>query len=392
MREPRWERFLELHQYDPRQWDVEHGVLSSWFNREGLLSSDTEQAADKSFRTETLGLVRWVEQETSQYGPISFYLSGHSWDLLDAPLYLVYPNQSPDTRVSKSWTELITQFTSQSPYSSLASHAPLTEEYMLPKWGNQSTSFTSLYDGFFVLPTQAAFKDQNQNSSVRQSTMDFVYEKSPEIFACVVEPPIFTSHLFQHNSKATELDLSALLQSIKTHQTIVDQLTNTIVSLTDSPHASLQQIISSIDQPLRRFTDHYNEGDRIFIRLVCELSERQGIEVMWKNLFKRLQQDSKSPLDLLTDGQLQLARANQLFHAGNLIATSLRLLENCHNVSADLPSITSSSSAKLLKYLTAYHEEILCELAPLKLRHWPIKQSCFVYLCALSAFIEGTNY
>ena len=34
MREPTWETFLQFHQYDPRKWDVEHGVLPKWFKED----------------------------------------------------------------------------------------------------------------------------------------------------------------------------------------------------------------------------------------------------------------------------------------------------------------------------------------------------------------------
>ena len=381
MTDPHWKHFLHFHQYDPRQWDVEHGVLGRWFNQ------DFSSQSTDSFRTETLGLIQWIQDEVDQYGPIYFYLSGHSWDLLDAPLYLVYPNQSPITDQSLRWSQRITQLSCDTPYRSLTPYAPLTEEYLLPPWHSTSTPL----DGFFVLPTQSAFKAQNKHTSVRQSTLDYVYSLSPDVYACVVEPPIFTSSLFQDSSSATPNDLQSLSQAIHLHQTQVNQLTLLLsewVDLyTDNPSLAL-------------FSHSQNEQDREYVRLVCELKERQKVDTQWASLLTHLQssleQASSSSLDsigvhpTLTRGQVQLAQANQLFHAGNLTALGLRVLPF-------LPIRFKSTPAQdqlildFEKRLSASLKSIQDQLEIFKLEHWPISQSCFVYLNAMWAYIDSRS-
>ena len=390
MQDPHWEKFVHFHQYDPRQWDVEHGVLSSWFDKQSLLLTRSDQAYANSFRTENLGLVQWIEQETSLYGPICFYLSGHSWDLLDAPLYLVYPNQNPESQKSQSWAQAIWQLTENTPYTSLTSHAPLTEEYVLPKWNAKSNVSSTPLDGLFILPTQSAFKAQNHASSVRQSTLDYVCSTSPQVYACVVEPPIFSSYLFKHQSFASKHTLSELIQAINAHQAIVDQLTRALSSFIDHNRSiSLEQIYASISQPLRRFTHPSDLPDREFIRLICELKERQNLKAQWEKLLTRLQAESCSPLDQLTEGQLHLARANQVFHASNLLALSLRVFNNLDYLSKHTAHVDCAENTKLIKSLAESFESSLKQLSSFKLQHWPISHGCFVYLNALWAYIDG---
>ena len=385
-----WEKFIQFHQYDPRQWDVEHGVLSSWFDKNKLHLTTQNQACKNSFRAETLGLIKWIEQETSRYGPIHFYLSGHSWDLLDAPLYLVYPNQIAESKKSQLWAQKILKLTKRTPYKSLSSQAPLTEEYVLPKWNTQSAQAPTPQNGFFVLPTQSAFKAQNQTSNVRQSTLDYVYSTSPQLYACVVEPPIFTSKLFQDPSPTSKHGLATLMESINLHQATVNLLTNTLTSFYDpSAIYSLEQLYITIPNPLKYYSQATQETHRDYLRLICELRERQTVKQQWERLLNKLQADYKFSLDQFTEGQIQLARANQLFHTGNLLALSLRYFQQPEIVPCSNSNFEQSKLNTVCNTLSESYNEVLAALVPFKLQHWPISHSCFVYLNALWAFVEA---
>ena len=181
-----------------------------------------------------------------------------------------------------------------------------------------------------------------------------------------------------------------MIQAINTHQAIVDQLIHALSLFIDHNRSvSLEQIYTNITQPLWRFTHPSHRDDAEYIRLVCELKERQNLKAQWEKLLTRLQAESCSPLGQLTEGQLYLARANQIFHASNLLALSLRVFNNLDYLSKHTAHVNFVENTKLISVLDNFFERSLTQLSSFKLQHWPISHGCFVYLSALWAYIDG---
>ena len=198
---------------------------------------------------------------------------------------------------------------------------------------------------------QSVFKAQNQASNVRQSTLDYVYSTSPQLYACVVEPPIFTSKLFQDPTPASKHSLAILMEAINLHQATVNLLTNTLTSFYDpSRTCSLEQLYIAIPTLLKYYAQATQETHRNYLRLICELRERQTVKQQWESLLNKLQTDSQFSLDQFTEGQIQLARANQLFHTGNLLALSLRYFQKPETVPHFLTRTLSSTARYCMQY------------------------------------------
>ena len=101
-----------------------------------------------------------------------------------------------------------------------------------------------------------------------------------------------------------------------------------------------------------------------------------------------MQAESCSLPNQLTEGQLHLAQANQIFHASNLLALGLRFFQPTGYLHKHTSNFESSETTMLIETLSESFEQFLMQLTPFQLNHWPITHSCFVYLNALWAYVD----
>ena len=162
------ECFVQRYQYDPRALDVEHGVPAL------TRHEPCAEGATRGFkRAETRGLIEWIQRELDRGEEITTYLSGHAWDLLNGPLFLIsgaersYPHQ-------RAWIERVSR------WMSLADHPlnpapPLSGDYVLgaPRCLNDERDGCDKLSsprGFYQAPHFDDFQDQ-QESAVMYSTL-----------------------------------------------------------------------------------------------------------------------------------------------------------------------------------------------------------------------------
>lgn len=344
MREPSWERFIEAYQYDPRRLDVEHGVPPEW------LPQGEVGALTNARRPEATALTRWMAEERKAYGAPVYYQSGHAWSLLDAPLYLMYPNLPLTHPTHPLWADRVSTLSALSPYKTLACAAPLNDDYELPAWPQEGRG------GFYVLPTRAAFLKRNPQSEVMCSSMDIAHAHSPNARILVIEPPIFTSELIKGEAPSGVCEVEALKAAAQAHERAlrrVDELWRSELSL------RLQ------GEPLEQAYLSENAEKRALARLRLEGLERGGVGARWSRLADNLlSAEGRSPCELRA-GHTTLATLDQHFSTANYLSLALSLTQD-----STLKSLSEASHLELSK----------AQLTP-----WPVSWGVFVYLCPLLA-------
>jgi len=343
MIEPSWESFVQHYQYDPRRFDVEHGVPPQ------------RLAGDSSVpyrRPESEAFTRWVRAEHERYGAPIYYQSGHAWGILDAPLYLMYPNLSSSAPAHTTWAGAVQEMTATAPYQRLTPRPPLTDDYELPEWLEQGS------EGFYVLPTREAFLKSNPDSQVQCSSMDVVAQLAPEARILVIEPPIFSSPLLTSNSPATHDTLEALKEAALLHERAVERCDQLWRARLEAQFDGLTVDDAYLSE---------REEDRALAQLRLETLERRGVGARWERLVDQRHRVQDHETESLPTGLARLATIDQHFSASNLLALAKRVTQD-----------------EALQRLSANSDKALsgAQLSP-----WAVEWGVFVYLCPLLATI-----
>lgn len=342
MSEPRWERFVERYQYDPRRFDVEHGVPPKHLTGE----------VAHFRRPEAEALARWLKGEQDRYGSLIYYQSGHAWGILDDPLYLMYPNLSQHDPSHTPWAQAVQRLTQSAPYAQLTTTPPLTDDYHLPEWLEQES------DGFYVLPTREEFLKNNPDSQVMCSSMDVFAQLAPQARIMVIEPPIFSSPQLKSHSPATRAELDALTVAAGLHQEAVERCDQLWVE-----ELAYQLNGSTVDQA---YMSHH-EQLRSIAQLRLETQERRGVGDRWARLVNERSCGDQPSVTPLRSGLVRLATIDQYFNAGHYLALASRVVTD--------------------PQLQALSARCQGELARAALSPWPVEWGVFVYLCPLLATV-----
>lgn len=339
MKEPNLKNFIQHYQYDPRHFDVEHGIPPIYLNGK-------DRPTFRRVESETLAY--WIEQECQQYGAPIYYQSGHAWSILDAPLYLIYPNQS-QTSTASTWAKYIQNLNLDAPYHAVASEPPFTDDYDLPQWLSQHS------EGFYILPTRNAFLKSNPDSQVQCSSMDVVAKHAPQARILVIEPPIFSCDQIKEGYSKTPTTIQQLVEAATLHQSAVNRCHDLWQSKLESQLGSL-----SVDEAYF----HQDHTIRLLAQLRLETLERQGTQARWNRLAESLTQQKNSKKQLPTR-LLHLAVIDQYFSASNYISLALKLIDD-----PELHDLFQQSLQVLSQ----------CQLTP-----WKVEWGVFVYLCPILA-------
>ena len=382
MREPYdLTRLIERYQYDPRCVDVEHGVPHSCLSTDP--SKDHKGRPLAHFkRVETAALVRWIDATLADGHSIAAYLSGHAWDVLNKPLFLLSGSSAAHEQ-RRAWVERILSWVEIAPFE-LNPAPPLSSDYVLHSPDldiplqsttdlplREHTSESRSLSGIYKAPHFDDFHSLNEQSAVMYSTLAYVETRAPEAVVVVLEPPIVDSDQFIE--RPDSLGVSRLREAFLTTCARHDLLVKSITRSTGwSSRPSSQELESQL-------LAHGGEGIQAFIaRIILEILEQSEVYGVWERFFRSI--DSGALQLSLSASQLLVATASQQFATANLAAQILRL----HDAQ---PRNTLLSDVDL-DVIQELYQATLGDLKRLDLKLFPQREASFVYIAAILAAAE----